>query len=338
MAYTMKQQRGFTLIELMIGVTISLMGLAAVGSMMATFSQKRSGITQTLAAQDNGVMALYRLERDISQAGYGLMGLQNCASIAKSGAALTPFPVVIASGGAGVSDTITVQYGGGGTGSGVPGGALNSITAGTSLYNVASSAGFANGEYVVASTDCVLRQVAATPVVGAGTVAFTPTTLSSVAAAGTLANLGNVFVSRIYQVSGNALTLAELNSSVASATLHDAANNLVDDIVFIKAQYGLASSVSATTVASWAASDTFTVSNANSKQVIAVRIGVVARSAQKESGIDAPPASVTVLPQISDSGTVIGAQETYTIPASDLNFRHRTYSTIIPLRNVIWTR
>ena len=71
----MRQQRGFNLVELMIGLTISLMGLAAVASMMMTFSKNRGSVAQTQAAQDNGVMALYRLERDISQAGYGLMDL-----------------------------------------------------------------------------------------------------------------------------------------------------------------------------------------------------------------------------------------------------------------------
>ena len=65
--------RGFSLIELLIGMVIAMMGLAAVGSMMMTFSKKRSTVTQTMVAQDNGVMALYRLERDLAQAGYGLM-------------------------------------------------------------------------------------------------------------------------------------------------------------------------------------------------------------------------------------------------------------------------
>lgn len=68
----MRRQRGFNLIELMIGLAISLMGLAAVSGVMMTFSKKRTAITQSMATQDNGVMALYRLERDISQAGYGL--------------------------------------------------------------------------------------------------------------------------------------------------------------------------------------------------------------------------------------------------------------------------
>jgi Tfp pilus assembly protein PilW len=42
------RSRGFSLIELMIGVVISMMGLAAVSVMMMNFSKKRTSITETL--------------------------------------------------------------------------------------------------------------------------------------------------------------------------------------------------------------------------------------------------------------------------------------------------
>ncbi len=327
----MRHQRGFNLVELLVGMAISLMGLAAVGTMMMTFSQKRASITQSLAAQDNGVMALYRIERDISQAGYGLMGLQGCASITNGASTLMPYPVAIVTDNLNpstVSDSITVQYGGGGTGSGVPAAELNSIAA-ADTYNVKSSAGFALGEYVIATTDCVLRQVSVAPVVGAGVIKFSPTTLASVGSKGYLSDLGNVFVSRQYQVStaNNALQVSEMGA---------AANNLVDEIIFLKAQYGLAGSVTGTTVSSWADGTNFTIAGTNSKQIIAVRVGVVARSALRESAAIEQPAALTVLPAIVDSGITIGAAATYTVP--DTRYRYRAYSTIIPLRNVIWTR
>ena len=128
----MRQQRGFNLVELMIGLTISLMGLAAVASMMMTFSKNRGSVAQTQAAQDNGVMALYRLERDISQAGYGLMDLQGCTPTIVNGdgtnPSFSPLPISIGFVGTGVSDTILVQ----GTNpvSGIPGTELSSPTAG----------------------------------------------------------------------------------------------------------------------------------------------------------------------------------------------------------------
>ena len=72
---------GFSLIELMVGLTISLLGLLALGQIMLTFSQTRNSITQTTSAQSNGVMALYLIEKDLAQAGFSMMELQNCDRI-----------------------------------------------------------------------------------------------------------------------------------------------------------------------------------------------------------------------------------------------------------------
>ncbi len=47
---SMRRSRGFSLIELLIGLVISMMGLAAVSTMMMNFSKKRTSIAQTLAA------------------------------------------------------------------------------------------------------------------------------------------------------------------------------------------------------------------------------------------------------------------------------------------------
>jgi hypothetical protein len=60
----------------------------------------------------------------------------------------------------------------------------------------------------------------------------------------------------------------------------------------------------------------------------------VARSARAENETVDQPNPVTVLPAIT--GTVTAAAVTYTLP--DAKYRYRGYSTIIPLRNVIWTR
>jgi type IV pilus assembly protein PilW len=156
-----RRSRGFSLIELLIGVVISMMGLAAVSVMMMNFSKKRTSITETLSAQDNGVMALYRLERDVGQAGYGLMPLQSCATIANGASpSFTPWPVQITDGGTGVSDTIAVK--GANPASGVPGTELDT-SSGTSMtsvqYNVRSSAGFAINDIVVSTLACAMTSV-----------------------------------------------------------------------------------------------------------------------------------------------------------------------------------
>ncbi len=157
-----------------------------------------------------------------------------------------------------------------------------------------------------------------------------------------LSNMGNL-VSRRYQVttSGTAssLTLAELPAF--------STNTVVDDIVFLKAQYGLAATASSTEVSSWESGDA-AIDNTTAARVIAVRIGVVARSPLYEKDeVQASP-TFSVLPAIAGAGTLAAppAGECDTSTATmevkctvpDTHYRYRAYSTIVPLKNVIWTR
>jgi type IV pilus assembly protein PilW len=330
----MRRQRGFNLIELLIGLAISLMGLAAVSQVMMTFSKKRTAITQTAAAQDNGVMALYRMEKEISQAGYGLLAvtglptLQDCASIADSanGTSFSPVPVQITDGGA-ASDEITTRYAY--STSGLPGTELNAsggFTMTTSQYNVRSNVGFAVADKVVSTNSCAVAAV--TSVATSIAIGYAPN-LTASASSGYLVNLGpGGLVGRHFAITSGALTMGEYPVYTA--------NNLVDEIVFLKAQYGLAASASGTAVTSWVSGAT-AITSANVARVIAIRVGVVARSAAQERVAIDQPNPLPLLPEIADGGgATIGAAVTYTVP--DTTYRYRAYSTIIPLKNVIWTR
>ncbi|MBL0075072.1 MAG: PilW family protein [Rhodocyclaceae bacterium] len=344
----MRQQRGFNLVELMIGLTISLMGLAAVASMMMTFSKNRGSVAQTQAAQDNGVMALYRLERDVGQAGYGLMDLQGCTPTIVNGDGTNPsfavLPISIGFVGAGVSDTILVQ----GTNpvSGIPGTELSSPTAGgntmtSSRFYVRSSLGFNIDDRVVTNAlapDCTLVTVtaidqvaAAGPVPAHSIISFTPA-LSASALPGFLANFGpgviggRDFFSRRYAIGLTGLTVADFPAYTTS--------NLVDNIVFMKAQYGLADTASSTTVTRWVSGATL-IDNTNVQRVIALRVGVVARSTKREDAeIDQP----NPLPLFDEKADSAGGTDAVSFTIPDMNIRYRAYSTIIPLKNVIWTR
>ncbi|KAF0164695.1 MAG: hypothetical protein FD157_1859 [Rhodocyclaceae bacterium] len=324
----MRRQRGFSLIEMLIGLTISLMGLAAVSSMMMTFSKKRAAITQTMATQDNGVMALYRLERDISQAGYGLAPLQGCATVTDGATSFVPYPVIIGDGGTGVSDTITVK--GTNPASGIPGTEL-SVSGGNTMttgqYNVRSSVGFSVGDKVVATTlipACTLTTVTS---VSATAIGYTPA-LTASSLPGYLVYFGAAgeFFSRSYAVGTTAMTVADYPAYVT--------NNLVDDIVFLKAQYGLSDTVATNVVTSWVSGST-ALTSANVGRVIAIRVGVVARSSARENEVIDQPNPLPVFPEMADSS---GGTDVVTFPIPDTRSRYRAYSTIIPLKNVIWTR
>jgi type IV pilus assembly protein PilW len=376
---SIRRQSGFNLIELMVGLTISLIGLIAVAQIMVTFNQQRTTVGQTMASQNNGVMALYLLERDLAQAGYGLMNLQNCLFInyfyngtgyyltpygvglpGTNNVALTTLPVRIIDGGTG-SDILEVQYGY--SASGVPGTDITGVQASYSdAYAVKAAVGFATGDRFVANVNgtCTLAEVSnANPVVSPIAHDAGPAAPYNVAAApgGTgwnnvlaayivpnvspqpfLANLGS-FVSRRYQIDASGLTLAELPTFTA--------NTLVDDIVFFKAQYGLAASAASSSVASWADGSTI-INNTTASRVIAIRVGIVARSPLYEkTEVDAPAtlsvipprAGVTVLPDPAAGlcGTDATTSEVK-CTVTDRHYRYRAYSTVVPLKNSIWIR
>jgi type IV pilus assembly protein PilW len=336
----MRRSRGFSLIELLIGLVISMMGLAAVSTMMMNFSKKRTSIAQTLAAQDNGVMALYRLERDLGQAGYGLMPLQGCATIANGASpSFTPYPVVITDGGTGSSDTITVK--GTSPASGVPGTELDT-SSGTSMtsvqYNVRSSVGFSVNDFVVSNIACAMTQITS---VSATALGYTyASVLPTSASAGYLAYFGQAgeFFNRQYGIGPTAMTVADYPAF--------STNNLVDNIVFLKAQYGLSNAAtgSPATVTRWVSGGTTlngttcVGTSVHPACVVALRVGVVARSAVAGPETVDQLSSLPVLPQIMSGATEIGAAVTYSVTAANNTVRYRAYSTIIPLKNVIWGR
>ncbi len=171
------RQQGFNIIEMMVGLTIGLLGLLAVTQVMITFNQQRNTTTQTMEAQSNGAMAAFMLERDLAQGGYGLMALKNCQLIqwfwdppvvppaitkacesdpslaANKCGVQDPYPrgvapAIITTHGS-ASDEIEINYGQ--SSSGAPG---SQVTATQGLFTdpfrVSSTAGFDEGDTVVA--------------------------------------------------------------------------------------------------------------------------------------------------------------------------------------------
>jgi type IV pilus assembly protein PilW len=130
---------------------------------------------------------------------------------------------------------------------------------------------------------------------------------------------------------------------------------VVSDIVNIQAQYGISASVNSNQIVQWVdatgiwAASATTPTIANRNLIKAVRIAVVARngllektnvSSQCSSLVNANPTGVCAWDG-SSAGTVIASPA----PQIDLSndplwqqYRYRVYETIIPLRNVIWSK
>lgn len=119
-APTVLSQRGFTLVELMVGLTLGLLTVLVISQVLALAEGKKRSVTMGSDAQVNGALALFTLQRDVQMAGYGVAASPDalgCPVTGKYGASGASFvfplvPVVITNGtSTGAPDTITVLQG-----------------------------------------------------------------------------------------------------------------------------------------------------------------------------------------------------------------------------------
>jgi type IV pilus assembly protein PilW len=114
-------QRGIGLVELLIGILLGMLTVAVVLNIYSASEGRRRTTASGSDAQSNGAVALYRLERDLRRAGYGLnvsefLGCKVRAhTTTRAGAAPNAsfdlVPVKIAQGASGAPDTVTLAFG-----------------------------------------------------------------------------------------------------------------------------------------------------------------------------------------------------------------------------------
>lgn len=117
---------GFTLVELLVGVVIGLIGIVVMFQVWANWDQRKRTTASGSDAQISGAIALYNLERDIKLAGYGFgnSGTLGCTVSAYDSARPTPSftftlaPVQIVDGASGAPDQLITLFGNGPTMSG----------------------------------------------------------------------------------------------------------------------------------------------------------------------------------------------------------------------------
>lgn len=97
-------QRGFTLVELMIGMTIGLVLLLVIGSVFVSSRQVFREQEDNARVQESGRFALEIIGRSIKQAGHVEMPFSGL-KVEFTGTAISG-----TNGGTGVADTLTVQY------------------------------------------------------------------------------------------------------------------------------------------------------------------------------------------------------------------------------------
>lgn len=361
-------QSGFTITELMVGVTIALIGLLLIAGILVTVNQQKQTTSSGADAQTAGAVAAYLIERDARMAGYGinLSPLLNCEVHAYDEGvsparefSFSLVPVLITPGTATTPDSLTFTYGSADVGLSPPN-LTQAHNGNNANYKVDNRFGFHEGNLIVVSEDgvdtdgddvddCTLAQVTGVP----GTPGQTDNIIhnsgnytnaygQNVAARynkpsglgiaystnAQIYNLGDMPVSITYAID------TQNNSLTAWKLLTDTtALEVAENIVFLRAQYGKDTNDDGTV-------DTYDqvtpTDSTTWQQVIALRFALVARSHKREGEL-VSPASLTLLPEITlPNGTTLAA-ETLALDDEARRYRYKVFRVLVPLRNMIWS-
>lgn len=350
----------------MVAVAIALIGIVVIFQVLQVWEERKRTTSSGSDAQVTGAIAIYNIERDIKQAGYGFgmstyMGcLVNAYDTQRGTPAFTfrLYPLEIVDGASGASDQLRVLYGTSNTFVG-----NQTFTTSTATAKKASvRSGFNKGDLVIvagngtaSAANCNLVEItdntnadALTIDHGVGTYvnylsqtvtarfndpAGTGTTYSS----GGLQNLGpgNLTAGSAQAMPRwNTWAIRTNNALAWSDGLHDSAtwNEVAEGIVNLQAEYG----VDADSNNQIAATEWTTVTPTDWTKVRAVRIGLLARSQQYEK-----LAVTTTAPSWEGGAFVMtnldGTTDSTPGDANDWrHYRYRVYQRVIPLRNVIW--
>ena len=358
------RQRGFSLVELLVGLAI---GLIASGAIIQTFAsyeaQKRSTVAGS-EAQENGLVALSQIEQEIHNAGSGIAdpAIFDCPqaqTYTYSSAAAGPIPnfslmPLIITAGATATASDAIQINTADLLGGLPAYTIQPMITAIDALTVTRVDNFVAGDLMVVTdgSNCTVMQVTSVTAtqVRHDTLLgiYNPTLLGALGwplyATGAKVLNPKTIMSKSFAINGGNLQMTMANTGVAPTVQ---TFSLDHNIVFMKAQYGVAPAgtqsvdtwVDATgswTPAALAASPT------NRKRIKAVRFVVVSRS-DKQEGANVTTACTNVSLRVNNGPCAWRDSAANPAPVIDLSananwqrYRYKVYQTIVPLRNVLW--
>lgn len=343
---------GFTLVEIMVGMVIGMLGIIVMMQLFSLTEGQKRATTGAGDAQSAGAIALYGMQREIRQAGYGITSVEllGCNVQLRTGVTLNAIgPVTInhASIPAGDpnTDTLLVVYG---NSNSAPQGEIitDQTSAATPPYTVGALASFAAGDQVIAApatrlTPCSLLLDTVTGV----TTTVQVTTGSSGMGQGTLFNLGSGPKILAYAIHRGNLTACDYTSSncgtacattdgptgtVAGGSCSTAWVPIASNIVSMRAEYGRdTSSPMDAVVDSYDQSTPTTICGWS--MAAALRLALVVRNGQFERTVVTGTA-----PTWAGTTSATSVPITLTNDTNWQNYRYKVYQTTVPLRNVSW--
>ncbi|MDB5842278.1 MAG: type pilus assembly protein PilW [Herminiimonas sp.] len=359
--------RGFSLVELMVGMTIGIICLLVMAQVLGNQSAQKQTTASGANATTAGSIALYMIERDARMAGFGLNGapLTGCKinGYYKGPPAISPLafsfvPIEIVTGAQ--TDSLTITYG---TSEGnlSPSRLSASHDGGNGDFAIDNRFGFYPGNLVVIAedgvdsnddgvNDCTLAEVTGLPTAQGQTDKLshssagytdsrtgrnTPSMYNKPGGIGIaysnnalVYNIGRLPVSHRYTVDA-----ANSRMSRQDLTTGAGATPIGDGIVALRARYGKDTDADGSIDLYDAATPT---TAAGWNQVIAVRVAVVARSDKRE-GAQVSPSSITLWPDLTLPSGALASGPSMALSDEQRHYRYRIFQTLVPLRNRIWT-
>lgn len=351
-----------------------LIGMLAVVVIMQVFIGAEGNKRRTTGGDDaqiNGTVALYALERDIRESGYGinafnLLGCTLAYTTTGDGAAvtlssLTPVTINPASSmvPAGDTNTDTLLVIAGNSNSPAEGDQIVA-TPSTGSYPIATPASFLVGDYVLAQaatrpTTCALTLNKVTAK-NATSLTVTPGSATGLSLGSIVFNLGPAPAIRAYAIRGGNLTVCDYTVSncgrASYATTLDSTVwvPLASNIVSLRAQYGRdISNITASQMTGVVGTyDQLTPgSSADTSalpiqcrwaRAISVRLALVARSTQYDKDVVTTAAPTWAGTTVSTTTPTNPSAVTMDLSANGdwQHYRYKTLQTTAPLRNLIW--
>ncbi|MGB8337672.1 MAG: PilW family protein [Burkholderiales bacterium] len=187
------KQTGFSLVEVMVGLVIGLIGTIVIFQVFAISEGQKRTTTAGNDANQSGILALYTLERHLRMGGGGIVNAQNAlgclinasyenAVVLPTAGLPAPFntlgtnvraaPLLIQDGGGAAPDNIIVMY----SNSSIAGVPIN-FTGNGVTANVSNTVGFKKGDIILAASQfqvgkpevprpCFIGQMTSNPVAG----------------------------------------------------------------------------------------------------------------------------------------------------------------------------
>lgn len=330
---------GFSLVEIMVGMVIGMLGIMVIMQVYSVFESQKRATTGAGDAQNAGAIALFGMQRDIEQAGYGLStsNIIGCNVQLRAGppavtvtlapVTINPASSVVPTGDSN-TDTLLIAYGS--SASPPEGNGITSLSG--SNYAVQAYGSFTAGDQVIAMpssrpSPCSLTLTSVTAVNNPN---VTVATAVAGVGGGALYNLGTTPVVKAYAVRSGNLTVCDYMTNDCSQNNSAIWVPVANNIISMRAEYGQDANnpmdgildgygpTTPSTACGWL-------------KTSAVRLALVARNTEPGNTAvtaSAPTWAGSATTAINLTGTTVASGKTWQ------NYRYKVFETTVPIQNI----